>query len=125
MFTRLPAVLAAALLGSMLAVAGGSGASAVTVTACDDQLVQLHSDVVSVPITGGNVDKERAGLVKLVEDTTALAEAGKTTDAVVKLANLQTKVDQLADAERISTQSAELLTTDTSSATQCLSAVEG
>ena len=70
-------------------------------------------------------DKERAGLVKLVEDFAALAGAGRTSDAVVKLANLQTKVDQLAAAERISTESAALLTTDTVSARECLSALSG
>jgi hypothetical protein len=47
---------------------------------------------------------------------------GKTGDAVVKLTNLQTKVDDLAAAGRISGESAALLTGDISSATECLSA---
>lgn len=74
----------------------------------------------SVPISGGKVDKERAGLVKLVEDAGVLAEVGKTTDAAVKLTNLQTKVDDLESAGRISGESAALPTADTVSATQCL-----
>lgn len=119
MISRLLAVLAGVLLASVVA-AGGSAASADPVTVCGDQLVQLQSDVASVPITGGKVDKERAGLVKLVEDATALVEAGKTPDAVVKLTNLQTKVDQLAAAGRISIESAALLTADVGAATECL-----
>lgn len=93
-----------------------------TVTTCGDQLTQLHSDVLAVPITGGKVDKERAGMVKLVEDATALVTVGKSADAIVKLTNLQTKVDDLAAAGRISGESAALLTADISSATGCLSA---
>ena len=41
------------------------------------------------------------------------------------LITLQTKVDDLAAAERISTESAELLTTDTAAATPCLSSLSG
>ncbi|TYL50921.1 hypothetical protein [Agromyces mariniharenae] len=125
MLTRLPAVLAGALLASTLAVAGGSAAIADSETPCAAELTQLSSDLSSVPITGGKVDKERAGLLKIVGDTAALAEAGKTTDAVVKLSNLQAKVDDLAAVERISTESAELLTTDTADATLCLSSLSG
>ena len=121
MLTRIPAVLSAALLATVLAAAGGPAAVAVTETACGDLLTQLESDVSSVEITGGKVDKERAGLAKIVDDATALADAGKTADAIVKLENLQTKVDQLAAAERISTDSATLLTADTTAATECLS----
>lgn len=41
------------------------------------------------------------------------------------LINLQTKVDDLAAAERICTESAELLRTDTAAATLCLSSLSG
>jgi hypothetical protein len=98
-------------------------ASADTGTSCGDELAQLHTDVLTVPITGGKVDKERAGLVKLVEDAMALVDAGKPADAVVKLTNLQTKVDELAAAGRISTDSAALLATDIGAATECLATV--
>ncbi|MFE5671579.1 hypothetical protein ACFQ58_08215 [Agromyces sp. NPDC056523] len=121
MLTRIPAVLSAALLASVLTAAGGSAANADTVTACGEELSQLGSSVGSVTITGGKVDKERAGLVKLVDDASDLADAGKTADAVVKLGNLQVKVDDLAAADRISAESAALLTTETANATGCLS----
>ena len=117
--SRLLSALAGVLL-VFAVVAGAPAASADTVTACGAQLIQLQSDVRSVPITSGKVDKERAGLVNLAEDATDLVEAGKTADAVVKLTNLQTKVDDLAAAGRISAESAALLNSDISSATECL-----
>lgn len=121
MIARLLSTLAGVLLVSAV-VAGAPAANADTVTTCGDQLTQLHSDVLAVPITGGKVDKERAGMVKLVEDATALVTVGKSANAIVKLTNLQTKVDDLAAAGRISGESAALLTADISSATECLSA---
>lgn len=121
MIARLLSTLAGVLLVSAV-VAGAPAANADTVTTCGDQLTQLHSDVLAVPITGGKVDKERAGMVKLVEDATALVTVGKSANAIVKLTNLQTKVDDLAAAGRISGESAALLTADISSATGCLSA---
>lgn len=120
--TRLPSVLLTASLAAALSMAGATAASAAT--ACGEQLALLRSDVVAVPITGGKIDKERAGLVKLVDDATSLADTGKTGDAIVKLTNLQSKVDELASAQRISAESAAVLTGDRSSASHCL-AVEG
>ena len=121
MIARLLSALAGILLVSAV-VAGAPAANADTVATCGDQLTQLRSDVLVVPITSGKVDKERAGLVKLVDDATTLVNVGKTADAIVKLTNLQTKVDELATAGRISPESAALLTADISSATACLSA---
>jgi hypothetical protein len=133
-FTRLSAALAALVLvaiaaGPTAAAAGPQAAPAVaavataTPTACGDQLTVLRSDVLVVPITSGKVERERAGLIKLVDDATALVAAGKTTDAVVKLENLQTKVDQLAAGERISAESEALLTADLGAATGCILSV--
>jgi hypothetical protein len=120
--TRLWAALAVLLLATAASAAGAPTASA-TETTCGNQLTVLRSDVASVPITSGKVDKERAGLLKLADDATALVAAGKPADAMVKLANLQAKVDQLAVAARISTDSAALLTGDVDAATECLSVV--
>ncbi|GGI48290.1 hypothetical protein BCL57_003013 [Agromyces flavus] len=121
MLTRIPAAVSATLLATVLIAAGASTANADSMRLCGEELLQLQNDVGSVPITGGKVEKERAGLVKLVEATITLVDDGKTTDAVVKLGNLQTKVDDLEAAERISAESAALLTDDTTSATLCLS----
>ena len=122
--TRLLAALTTALLLFGLGV-GVPAANAGDVAACGDQLAQLSGDEASVPISGGKVDKERTGLVKLVEDATTLAHAGKTDDAGVKLTNLQTKVDDLATTARITTESAGLLTNGIAAATACLEALQG
>ena len=127
MTTRLRAALAALLLlaATIAATIAGTApaATAGTATSCDEQLAVLSADVGSVAITGGKADKERAGLVKLADDAAALVTVGKTADALAKLANLQTKVDQLAAAERISAESAARLSSDIGAATGCLSAV--
>lgn len=125
MLTRLSATLAVLFLvalgaGAPVAIAALATAS---VTTCTDELTALGTDVAAAPITSGKVEKERAGLVKLVGDATALLESGKVTDALVKLANLQTKVDELAAAGRISAESAALLTADVRAATACISPV--
>jgi hypothetical protein len=79
-----------------------------------------NPDGVGVPITGGKVDKERAGLLKLVNDAEALALDGKTSDAVKKLSDFTVKVDQLEAAGRISAESADLLRHDADATIECL-----
>ena len=74
----------------------------------------------AVTITGGKSDKERAGLLKLVDDAEALASIGKTSDAVKKLSDFTVKVDQLETAGRISTESAGLLRSDAQATIGCL-----
>ena len=87
---------------------------------CQDQFAQLRADTQSVPITSGKVDKERAGLVKLIDDAQGLASIGKSSDAVAKLGNFTVKVDQLEATGRISAESAELLRSDAQAAITCL-----
>ena len=86
-----------------------------------DQFTVLRTHTTEdVSITGGKVDKERAGLVKLIDDAQALAAIGKTADAVTKLQNFTVKVDQLEAAGRISAESAALLRTDAAVTSACL-----
>ena len=122
MIRRLLAALTGVLFLSTMA-AGGPAAGADAGTGCGDQLAQLYRDVLGVPVTGVKAEKERAGLVKIVQDATALVDAGKPADAVVKLTNLQTKVDELNAAGRIAPESAALLSSDIAAATQCLASV--
>ena len=87
---------------------------------CKDQFTKLRTDTNTVAITGGKVDKERAGLLKLVDDAEALASIGKTSDAVKKLSDFTVKVDQLEAAGRISAESAVLLRSDVQATIDCL-----
>jgi hypothetical protein len=90
------------------------------VASCADQFGELQDATQAVPNTGGKVDKERAGLLKLVDDAEALAKIGKTADAVTKLGNFTVKVDQLEAAGRISAESATELRKEAATTIACL-----
>jgi hypothetical protein len=93
-----------------------------TTGVCEVQFNKLQDDLdpESLPITGGKVDRERAGLVRLVNDAEDLASKSKTSDAVKKLSDFTVKVDQLEAAGRISAESAEELRSDAQATTACL-----
>jgi hypothetical protein len=109
------------LLIAVVTAAAARPAAAQSATPCLDQFTVLRTHTTEdVSITGGKVDKERAGLVKLVDDAQALASIGKTADAVTKLRNFTVKVDQLEAAGRLSAESAALLRTDAAATIACL-----
>lgn len=108
------------LLIAVVTTAAARPAAAQSATPCLDQFTVLRTHTEDVSITGGKVDKERAGLVKLVDDAQALASIGKTADAVTKLRNFTVKVDQLEAAGRLSAESAALLRTDAAATIACL-----
>jgi hypothetical protein len=103
-----------------LAAVAFASAPATAATSCQEQFDRLEADTQAVAITSGKVDKERAGLLKLVEDAEALAAIGKTSDAVTKLHDYEVKVDQLEAAARISTESAAQLRADAEATIACL-----
>jgi hypothetical protein len=119
MFVFVVALLVPLLIAVVTTVAARP-AAAQSATPCLDQFTVLRTHTEDVSITGGKVDKERAGLVKLVDDAQALASIGKTADAVTKLRNFTVKVDQLEAAGRLSTESAALLRTDAAATIACL-----
>jgi hypothetical protein len=108
---------------ALAAFAFASGAATVpaaAATACQGQFDLLRTGTQTVAITGGKVDKERAGLLKLVEDAEALAAQGKTSDATTKLRDFEVKVNQLEAASRISLESAAQLRGDAEAIIACL-----
>jgi hypothetical protein len=119
MFVFVVALLVPLLIAVVTTVAARP-AAAQSATPCLDQFTVLRTHTEDVSITGGKVDKERAGLVKLIDDAQALAAIGKTADAVTKLRNFTVKVDQLEAAGRLSTESAALLRTDAAATIACL-----
>ena len=103
-----------------LAAAAFATGPAVADTACQLDFDRLRADTQSVVITGGKVDKERAGLLKLIDDAQALAERGKTSDAGKKLLDYKVKVDQLEAAGRIDAESADQLRAEAEATIACL-----
>jgi hypothetical protein len=112
------APLALVLLAAVaLASAATSGAQT---NPCQDQLDVLREDTQKVPITSPKVDKERAGLLKIIDDAESLTLDGKTSDAVTKLRNFTVKVDQLEAAGRIGADDAFRLRSEAQAAIACL-----
>jgi hypothetical protein len=115
--TRLTAPVVALLTLVTIGVASATPAAAATV--CDVELTALRTDTTTVAITSGKVDKERAGLLKIVSDAQALADEGKTADAVVKLTDYVVKVQQLQSAARISATDAQRLVAEAQAVATC------
>jgi hypothetical protein len=113
-------VLLGLTLSALLMLMATAPSQAQTEGTCQEAFTVLRDDTESVPITGGKIDKERAGLLKLVDDAQALASIGKTSDAVKKLSDFTVKVDQLEAAGRISADSAYLLRSDAQATIACV-----
>jgi hypothetical protein len=107
-------------LAAVALASGSATAPAAAATTCQEQFAKLKADTQSVTITSGKVDKERVGLLKLIDDAEALAALGKNSDAITKLLDYEVKVDQLEAAGRVSTESAAQLRTDAGAAIACL-----
>ena len=108
---------------ALAALAFASGAAtgpAAAATSCQGQFDLLRTGTQAVVITGGKVDKERAGLLKLVEDAEALAAQGKSANAITKLRDFEVKVSELEAAGRISLESAAQLRGDVEATIACL-----
>jgi len=113
-------VISLIALAALAFASSPATAPAAAATACQGQFDLLGAETEAVVITTGKVDKERAGLLKLVEDAEALATQGKTSDAVTKLLNFEVKVNQLEAAGRISPESAAQLRGDAEATIACL-----
>jgi hypothetical protein len=107
-------------LAAIAFASGPATAPAAAATTCQEQFDLLEADTQAVAITGGKVDKERAGLLKLVADAEALAALGKTSDAITKLLDYEVKVAQLEAAGRITVASAAQLRADADATIACL-----
>src|SRR5215212_765568 len=113
-------VLLGFTLSALLMLMATAPSQAQTAGTCQEEFTVLRDHTESVLITSGKIDKERAGLLKLVDDAEALASIGKTSDAVKKLSDFTVKVDQLETAGRISAESADLLRSDAQATIDCL-----
>ena len=113
-------VLLGLTLSALLMLMVTAPSQAQTTGTCQDRFTVLQTNTGTVHITGGNVKKELAGLLKLVDDAKGLVLKGKTSDAVKKLSDFTVKVDQLEAAGRISADDANLLRRDAQATIGCL-----
>ena len=113
-------------LSALLMLMASAPSQAQTEGVCEVQFNQLRAHLApeALPITGVKAEKERAGLLKLVNDAQALASMGKTSDAVTKLGDFTVKVDQLEAAGRIDAESADELRSEAQASIVCLQGSE-
>ena len=87
---------------------------------CQELISDLEAEVTTVPLTGRNADKDRAGLLSKRGDASAKLEQGKPDDAIRKLVDFQTRVEQLAAAGSLPAENAAALLADADAAIACI-----
>ena len=69
--------------------------SAGTVSDCQAPIADLRADTALVVLTGKQAEKNRAGLIGKLDNASAALNRGKLCDAISKLTDFRTKVNQL------------------------------
>ena len=103
-----------------VAVGTASIAYAQSISDCQALLVALRVKAQSVPLTGQNADRERAGLVNKLNEAAIKLNQAKFCDSLVKLNDFEVKLQQLASAGKITFEDAEVLSRDAATASQCV-----
>ena len=117
-----------ALLASLtvpLAVPLAAPAVAQSTAECEAMIASLSTASANVTIVSKNADKDREGLVRTLEAASTELAKGKNADAVKKLGDFKVKVQQLADAGRISATDASSLLAQADSAIACINGAQG
>ena len=109
MNTRFKTVSAALLVALVCAFA--APARATTYDECQAALAQLRTDTQNVTLTGPKAEtKDRPGMLALVDSAKLLLSQAKFGDAVTKLENFKTKVNDQLNAKTINTDPAQGVT---------------
>jgi hypothetical protein len=114
------APLLLALLAAPATVVPVTPAVAQTAADCEAQIAALGTAAGGVAISGKNAEKDRAGLTGKLNDASTELAKGKNADAAKKLADFKVKVQQLADAQRISSTDAATLLAQADAAIACV-----
>ncbi len=91
------------------------------VSECQERIAGLRAATTSVVIEGRNADKDRATLIGKLDEAALKLAQGKPADALLKLADFRTKIEQLAAAGRLSSDSAASLLAGADAAIACIS----
>jgi hypothetical protein len=96
--------LSTALTSALLFTTASLQAS--TVSECQQEIANLRSQTETITITGQQADKDRAGLLAKLDAASLKLDQGKFCDAITKLNDFKTKVNQLVAAGKINTDPA-------------------
>lgn len=99
-----------------------STARAETVSDCQNLINQTASDLAGITIGGNNPDRTRASLESKLTGATTKLDEGKFQDAIDKLVDFRTSVENLATATKpkISQEDAALLISDADYVIACI-----
>ena len=114
--TAVPVFLALALVVGL----ASSGFAREPASQCEDLITALAVQTGALEIVGRNAEKDRDGLLGKLDDALAKLAQGKDADAVRKLNDYQSKVQQLSDAGKIDPADAAILIADAGDAIGCI-----
>lgn len=99
-----------------------STARAETVSDCQNLINKTASDLAGITIGGNNPDRTRASLESKLTGASTKLDEGKYQDAIDKLVDFRTSVENLAAATKpkISQEDAALLISDANNAIACI-----
>jgi len=116
----LVAVTALGLAGLALVLTPVPATRAATVDDCQASIIALRTTTATTPFLGQNAAKDQAGLLAKLDAAAAALAAGKTTDAVQKLTDFSTKVEQLSAQGKLAPADAQALTAGAAAAIACI-----
>ncbi|HVG29426.1 MAG TPA: hypothetical protein VM864_06865 [Pyrinomonadaceae bacterium] len=100
MNTRIKSVFAA-LVCALALTLSANVTSAETVSECQQLIANLKAETQTVIITGKNAEKDRTGLVGKADNASFALDRGKFCDAIQKLNDFKSKINQLIAAGNI------------------------
>ena len=97
-------------------------AHAADVETCEAAIQQTLNDLANATINGGNPERTRESLESALTGALTKLDEGKYEDALQKLVDFRTKIEQLQNAAKpkISTEDATLLLNDVDAAISCV-----
>ena len=112
-------------IASSLAVLAliASTAFATTISECQTDIANLRAETHSATFTGANAAKDEAGLLGKLDAAATSLDKGKFCDAIQKLNDFKTRVNQLIAAGKIDAATGQQLLADADDAIACIRSV--
>src|SRR3954447_18637652 len=118
---RLPRLVLLAGLLLVGAIAMPASASAATVSDCQALIAQTQADTAAATtFSGRNAEFDRANLIDKLNNATAKLNVGEFADAIQKLEDFKTKINQLQAAGKLGAEDANRLLADANAAIACI-----